>query len=76
MADLTDGQLAECRQVAREIVKEVLELHVASCPHHQAYLISKARVFGMFLGVIAASSVSNGVVMTVVMQIFKSNLGV
>jgi len=30
---LNDGDKAECKEIAREIVKEVLIEHTISCPH-------------------------------------------
>jgi len=35
------GDKAECKEIAREIVKEVLIEHIASCPHGKALLVSK-----------------------------------
>ena len=38
---MTPGDKAECKEIAREIVKEVLKEHIASCPHGKALLVSK-----------------------------------
>ena len=64
------GDKAECKEIAREIVTEVLQVHINTCPHHTAYLISKARVFGMILGVVVASGVSSGTAVAVIMKVF------
>lgn len=63
------GLEAECKEIAREIIKEVLKEHVKTCPHHQDYLISKARVFGIIIGVVFASGISSGTVVAIVMKI-------
>jgi len=47
---LTDGDKAECKEIAREIVKEVLIEHVASCPHGRTILASKMFLTGMCVG--------------------------
>ena len=64
------GDNAECKEIARVIVTEVLKDHIRTCPHHQAYLISKARVFGMIVGVVIASGVSSGTAVAVIMKVF------
>lgn len=57
---LTEGDKAECKEIAREIVKEVLEQHIASCPHGLALIKSKTFVIGLFVGsgVISGGSVA------------------
>ena len=67
---MTAGDRAEYKEIARAIVSEVLRAHIESCPHHQAYLISKARIFGMIVGVIIASGVSSGTAVAVIMKVF------
>lgn len=47
---LNDGDKAECKEIAREIVKEVLTEHVTSCPHGLAMKKSKLLVIGVFVG--------------------------
>ncbi len=66
---MSDGDKAECMLIARTIVKEVLGEHIRSCPHHQAYLISKAKVFGLICGIIVASGVTSGTMTAVIMKI-------
>ena len=65
---LNDGDKAECKEIAREIIREVLTQHIAACPHHQAYLVSKARVIGLIFGVILTSGISSGTVVAIVMK--------
>ncbi len=69
MADLTEGQLAECREVARVIVKEVLIEHIETCTHHLAYLLSRARIYGIAVGVVLASGISSGTVVAIIMKV-------
>ena len=47
---LTDGDKAECKEIAREIIKEVLIWHVESCPHGKTILASKMFLTGMCVG--------------------------
>jgi len=68
---LTEQDRIECKEIAREIVRDVLYEHIQNCPHHQAYLINRARFIGMFLGVIAASGLSSGTVAAVLMNFLK-----
>ncbi len=69
---LTEQDRIECREIAREIVAEVLRIHIEHCPHHQAYLIGKARLIGIGLGIVLASSVGSGTAATVVTLILRS----
>jgi len=48
---LTDGDKAECKEIAREIVKEVMTVHIASCPHGQLLRRSKAWLVGCSVGI-------------------------
>jgi len=47
---LTEGDKAVCRQIAREIVQEVLKEHILSCPHGRALLASRMLLVGISLG--------------------------
>lgn len=47
---LTDGDKAECKEIAREIIQEVLEIHIESCPHGKTILASKMLLVGMCVG--------------------------
>ena len=47
---LNDGDKAECKEIAREIVKEVLSEHIASCPHGKVILASKMLLVGACVG--------------------------
>ena len=38
---MNDGDKAECKEIAREIIQAVLEQHIASCPHGKTLLVSK-----------------------------------
>ncbi len=67
---MTAGDKAECKEIAREIVTQVLKEHIASCPHHAAYLVSRARVVGIMLGVIVASGISSGTAVALIMKVF------
>jgi hypothetical protein len=63
---LTEGDKAEIKEMAREIVKEVLMEHVQACPHGQAFEIMKAK----FLGICAGIGVGSGSLVAAFMKIF------
>lgn len=66
---LTDGDKAECMLIAQIIIKEVLDDHIKSCPHHQAYLVGRAKIFGVICGIIVASGVTSGTMTAIIMKI-------
>ena len=68
---LTDGDKAEYKLIAQTIIKEVLKEHIEACPHHQAYLISRAKIFGMICGVIVASGVTSGTMTAILMKMLS-----
>lgn len=47
---MTDGEKAEVKEMAREIVKEVLAEHVAACPHGQGLMRMRATAIGIGVG--------------------------
>jgi hypothetical protein len=47
---LSEGDKNTCREIAREIIKEVLIQHIESCPHGKSILTSKALIIGLCLG--------------------------
>jgi len=47
---LTEGDKAECKEIAREIIREVLIEHIASCPHGKTVLASKMFLAGVCIG--------------------------
>jgi len=47
---LSDGDKAECKEIAREIIQEVLVAHIQSCPHGKTLLASKMFLFGICVG--------------------------
>jgi len=52
---MTHGEKAEIKEIAREIVKEVLLEHVASCPHG----ITMLKMRWMVAGIIVAAAGSS-----------------
>lgn len=48
---LTSGDKAECKEIAREIVKEVLAEHTILCPHGLWIMKSRAWFVGIGLGI-------------------------
>jgi len=53
---LSHGDIAECKEIARIIVKEVIKEHINSCPHGQAM---KTRWF-LMIGLALGSGASSG----------------
>lgn len=47
---LTEGDRAECREIAREIITEVIKGHVTTCPHGLWIARSKAILIGVCIG--------------------------
>jgi len=47
---LSESDKAECREIAREIVKEVLIEHIKSCPHGQFLMRSRMLLIGLCIG--------------------------
>ena len=47
---LTEGDKAQCMEIARLIVKEVMEEHIASCPFGQRQLRDRALLVGACIG--------------------------
>lgn len=63
---LTDGDKAECKEIAREIIKEVLIEHVAGCPHGIKIVKNKMFLVGMMLGVgVGSGAIGGGVVIAI-----------
>jgi hypothetical protein len=47
---VSDGDKAECKEIAREIVQEVLVQHIQACPHGLLLTKFKWLVLGMTVG--------------------------
>jgi len=47
---LTDGDKAECKEIARVIVSEVLIQHIGSCPHGRKLLNTTFLLIGVCIG--------------------------
>ena len=65
---LTAQDKIECKEIAREIVQEVLRDHVNTCPHHTAFLLTKARIVGVIFGVIIASGITSSAMAAIIMK--------
>ena len=63
---LTDGDKAECKEIAREIIKEVLAIHIVSCPHGIKMIKERAVLVGICIG----SGLGSGGVVYALMSIF------
>jgi len=47
---LTEGDKAECKEIAREIVKEVLVEHINSCPIGKTLMKNRMLLIGIVIG--------------------------
>lgn len=47
---LSPGDSAECKEIARAIVREVLEIHVQTCPHGRSLLKFTCIAAGIAIG--------------------------
>jgi len=47
---LNDGDKAECKEIAREIIKEVISEHIMSCPTYQKVCGIKKMLLGVGIG--------------------------
>lgn len=61
---LTDGDKAECKEIAREIIREVLEIHVQTCPHGR-YI---TKLMFVSIGIALGSGVTGGGIVLVVIK--------
>jgi len=62
---MTHGDKAECKELAREIVKEVLEQYVDACPHGKSLAAMKWTITGACVG----SSIGGGGLAVGIMQL-------
>ena len=58
---LSEGDKNTCRELAREIIREVMTEHIASCPHGRLVRASKFLLIGLLIG---SGAISGGLVMT------------
>jgi phosphoribosylformylglycinamidine (FGAM) synthase-like amidotransferase family enzyme len=61
----SSGDKAECKEIAREIVKEVLLEHIKSCPHGKTIFATRFIVIGICFGTAIASFAGSTVAITV-----------
>ena len=61
---LTEGDKAICRDIAREIVQEVLAIHVSTCPHGRTMF----KMIWMSIGIAVGSGIAGGSVAVAVIK--------
>ena len=61
---LSPGEKAECKEIAREIIKEVLSEHIMLCPHGR-YI---AKLMFISIGIALGSGVTGGGIVLAVMK--------
>ncbi len=66
--NLSDSDKALYREMARQIVREVLLEHIAACPYGKSLLIARWFIVGALLG----SGVLSGSVVVTLMKLFGS----
>ena len=47
---LSEGDKDTCREIAREIITEVIKYHIESCPHGKTLMASKWFLVGICIG--------------------------
>lgn len=65
---LTEGDKAECREMARVIITEVLDMHIESCPHGKTLLKNRMLLIGACLG----SSIGGGSAVLALVKLITS----
>lgn len=63
---LSPGDLAECKEIARVIVKEVLETHVQTCPYGRSLLKFTCIAAGIAIG----SGIAGGGFVLTIIKVF------
>ena len=66
---LTDGDKAECKEIAREIIAEVLTVHVSSCPHGIQLVKDRAILIGACIG----SGLGSGGIVALITHLTKGS---
>jgi len=64
---LDDGDKAECKEIARVIIKEVLLEHINSCPHG----IKLGKLWMLLVGACIGSGIGGGTIVGIVLKVFK-----
>lgn len=70
---MTEGDKAECKEIAREINKEVLKEHIASCPHGKAMLKNKMFLTGCIIGASIGGGIGGGGMVMAFIRIFAGS---
>ena len=63
---LSEGDKAEYKEIAREIVQEVLKIHVQICPHGRTMF----RMFWASVGIAVGSGVASGSLIMAIIKVF------
>lgn len=61
---LTPGDKAECKEIAREIVEEVLKIHILVCPHGRSLL----KMACISIGIAIGSGITGGGIVIAVLK--------
>jgi hypothetical protein len=65
---LDDNDKREIREIAREMIKEVLVAHIVSCPHGMLLVKSKAWFVGVCIGIGIGAGVGTGGLIAFIMK--------
>ncbi len=63
---LSEGDKAECKEIAREIIKEVLDIHIQSCPHGIAF----GKMWMLLVGACIGSGIGGGGLVAILLKAF------
>ena len=68
---LSAGDIAECKEIAREIIKEVLIEHIKGCPY--GMLIQRGKAF--LIGICIGSGCAGGGLALAISQLLTKTIG-
>jgi len=57
---LTEGDKAQCMEIARGIIKEVMTEHIQCCPHGISMRVDKKMVAAVIVGACLGSGIAGG----------------
>lgn len=65
----TDADKALVGKIAAEMYVQLLKIHIENCPHHQAYILMKAKVMWFLIGAFLLSGGTSGVAVGILIKI-------
>lgn len=63
---LSTGDKAECKEIAREIIQEVIKIHIELCPHGRSIV----KLIWVSVGIALGSGVAGGSIVLTLAKVF------